>query len=204
MPVVFLDPLFEQEVRADRERRSVDRWDEVWDGVLVVPPTPNNEHQQLVLSLAVPLATITDRRSGDQVLPGANVGDRETGWASNYRIPDVAVYLAANPARDLGTHFAGGPDLAVEIISPGENPLAKLDFYAKAGTRELLVVDRKPWGLELYRLVAGRLVSIGRSDANEPAVLASSALPVSFRLCHASPRPMIVVTHAVTGRVWTA
>jgi hypothetical protein len=77
MPVLFLDPLFEQQFRQERERRSHDRWDEVWGGVLVVPPNPNNEHQGLVLSLAVPFTSVVDRDRGDQVLPGANVSDRE-------------------------------------------------------------------------------------------------------------------------------
>ena len=204
MPVLFLDPLFEQQFRQERERRSHDRWDEVWDGVLVVPPNPNNEHQRLVLSLAVPFASVIDRDRGDQVLPGANVSDREEGWTENYRIPDVLVCLAGGRAKDCSTHWAGGPDLAVEIVSPGEDPRQKLAFYAAIGTRELLVVDRKPWGIELYQLDGTQLILRGRSDVANPAVLASRVLPITFQLVDGLPRPTIRVTHTATGQVWVA
>lgn len=204
MSVLILDPMLASEYRNDREREGLDFRDEVWDGVLVVPPNPNNEHQRLVLGLVVPFATLIDRDNGDQALPGANVSDREHGWKHNYRIPDVVVCLAGGAAKDCGTHFHGGPDLAVEIVSPGEDPLAKLDFYAKVGTRELIVLNRKPWALELYQLFAGRLVPAGRSEAAKSVVLASSVLPLTFELRDAVPRPIVVVTHTVTGLTWTA
>jgi len=30
-----------------RRRTGADRWDEIWDGVLHMPPMPNREHQDL-------------------------------------------------------------------------------------------------------------------------------------------------------------
>jgi hypothetical protein len=44
MAVVIYDPLFEKHVRAEREKQWPNERDEVWEGVLVVPPLPNNEH----------------------------------------------------------------------------------------------------------------------------------------------------------------
>lgn len=41
------------------------------------------------------------------------------------------MYLAGSKAKDSGTHWVGGPDILVEITSPGEDPRQKLDFYAK-------------------------------------------------------------------------
>src|ERR1700722_1318670 len=75
MPVVIYDPLYEQHVRAERERRWSNERDEVWEGVLVVPPMPNNEHQILVMSLSYAFASGVNRAGGDGVLPGANVSD---------------------------------------------------------------------------------------------------------------------------------
>lgn len=204
MSVLILDPDLAREFREERETRQLDRWDEVWDGVLVVPAVPNNEHQRLVQRLSSPLSAVIDRDGGDQVQPGANVSDRETGWKKNYRIPDILVFLAGNPAKDCDTHWCGGPDLAVEIVSPGDQPTKKLDFYAKVGTRELLVLDRDPWALELYQLAAGVLQPAGRSDVAKPAVLASGVLPLTFQLRAGTPRPTIVVTHTATGQTWTA
>jgi hypothetical protein len=204
MAVLINDPELAKEYRESRERSGLDRYDEVWEGVLVVPAVPNNEHQRLVMQLAIPFSAVIDWPCGDQVLPGANVSDRDADWTDNYRIPDVVVYLAGNPARDSGTHRVGGPDLAVEIASPGDDPRKKLDFYAKVGTRELLVIDRRPWAIELYQLRGGGLQLAGRSDGANPAVLPSAVLPLSFQLRDGTPRPGIIVTHVATGQTWAA
>lgn len=204
MPVMIYDPILEQKVRAERERLFPNVRDEVWEGVLVVPPLPNTEHQKTVMDLCYAFASVVSRAGGDSVLPGANVSDREADWTSNYREPDVVVYLATNPAKDHSTHWVGGPDLAVEVVSPGEDPRLKFDFYAKVGTREVLIVARDPWALELYQLQGGKLVLAGTSDAATSAVLASAALPLAFQLRPGSPRPVVHVTHTATGQTWTA
>lgn len=204
MAVMIHDPMYEQHVRATRERMFPNNRDEVWDGVLVMPPRPNNEHQIVVTDLALAFVAVIDRKAGDLALAGANVSDRDAGWADNYREPDVLVILHTNPAKNSGTHWVGGPDLAVEVTSPGEDPRAKLDFYAKVGTRELLVVDRYPWVLELYQLQNGKLVPVGTSDTATSAVLASAALPLTFRLQPGAPRPTIHIAHTATGQTWAA
>src|SRR5688500_17695917 len=117
-----------------------------------MPALPNNEHQNLVMRLGVPFAAVVNWEAGDSVPPGANVSARVAGWKQNYRCPDVVVALAGGRAQDCGTHWCGGPDFVVEIRSPSEDPRDKLDFYAAVGTREVLVIDRDPWGLELFRL----------------------------------------------------
>ncbi len=204
MSVLILDPELAREFRDERKTRKLDRWDEVWDGVLVVAAVPNNEHQRLVSRLSVPFMAIIDWDGGDQVQPGANVSDRDKGWKKNYRIPDVLVFLKGNPATDCITHWCGGPDLAVEIVSPGDKPKEKFAFYAKIGTRELLIVDRDPWSLELYQLRKSQLQLAGRSDLTNQAVLASTVLPLSFQLLNANPRPIIHIAHHSNGQTWTA
>lgn len=204
MSVIFLDPAVEREVREDRERRGVDRWDEVWEGVLVVPPSPNTEHFRLVSRLNTAFSAVIDWDRGDQAAPGGNVSDRDRDWSKNYRVPDEVVYLAGNPAVDRGTHWIGGPDLAVEVVSSGEDPQAKFAFYASINTREVLIVDRDPWALELYQLAGGVLRPAGRSDLANPAVLASGVLPLTFQLQAGTPRPTILVAHTATGQTWTA
>lgn len=204
MPVMIYDPVWADRVRLMRSAQAPNARDEVWDGVLVMPPMPNNEHQDLVNDLAFAFRSVINRTGGDRVQPGANVSDRDSGWTSNYREPDVVVYLTTNPATDCVTHWVGGPDLAVEVVSPGEDARLKLDFYAKVGTRELLVVDRDPWKLELYQLQGGKLVSVGTSDVAGGAILASCALPLTFRLQAGAARPVIHIAHTTDGRTWTA
>lgn len=197
MGVLFLDPVVERQIRDDVTRDS--RWDEVWEGVLVVPPSPNTEHFRIVSRLNSAFSSVIDWDAGDQAAPGGNVSDTK-----NYRIPDVLVCLAGNSAVDHVTHWVGGPDLVVEIISPGEDALAKLDFYAEVGSRELLVIDRDPWRLELFQLKDGVLEPAGESDLANPAVLNSVVLPLTFQLRAGPTRPVIHMTHTATGQTWTA
>lgn len=165
---------------------------------------PNSEHQILATDLALAFQGGIDRAAGDLALVGANVSDRVTGWTENYREPDVLVVLHTNTARHCGTHWAGGPDLAVEIVSPGENPRLKLDFYAKVNTRELLIVERDPWAVEMYQLQSGALVLVGSSTDANGLVLTSTVLPLTFALQAGAARPTIRITHTATGQVWTA
>lgn len=202
--VLVTDPDLARELREERDRYHPDARDEVWEGVLVMAPLANNDHQVLVMKLAAAFSDVIDWDRGDSVQPGANVSDRDADWLTNYRIPDVVVYLATNPAKNSDTHWVGGPDLAVEIASPGEEPRLKLDFYAKVSTREVLIVDRAPWSVELYQLRNGAMVSAGQSNEANALVLKSEALPLSFQLQPGTPRPGILVTHVVTGQTWTA
>jgi Uma2 family endonuclease len=204
MPVLIFDPTMEQAIRTARDNSDVGRHDEVWEGVLVVPAQANNEHQRIVAKLTAAFSNVIDWDAGDQALPGCNVTDRDKDWTHNFRDPDVAVYLSTNPAKDCDTHWVGGPDLAVEIVSPGEDPRQKLDFYAKVKTREVLVIDRDPWAVELYRLRRGKMALVGKSDAADPAVLASTALPLTFRLRPGKPRPTVLVAHTDGKQTWTA
>lgn len=175
--------------------------DEVWDGeLLVLFPLPDNEHQEIRGLLGMPLHELESR----YFALGCNISDRHKGWLSNDRCPDVVLNLKGNPARDCGTHKCGGPDFLVEIASPGEKPRDKLDFYAKGNTREVLIIDRTPWALELYQLKRRKLVSMGRSTLKDRAVLASNTLPFSFQLKRGKERPTILVTHTATGQTWTA
>ena len=49
MAMVLADP--DPEWLAERARLGIDRWDEVWDGVLHVPPTPATAHQRFAADL---------------------------------------------------------------------------------------------------------------------------------------------------------
>ena len=163
---------------------------------------PHLEHQGVGTALATVLTIAIEWTGLGHVFQGVNVSDREDDWEHNYRIPDVAVYLQGNPARACVTHWFGGPDLAFEIVSPNDRCREKLPFYASIRTRELMIVDRDPWALELYRLQGDTFVLIGTSDLAQPTLLASAALPMSFRLVPGAKRPRIEVDHADGVQRW--
>jgi Uma2 family endonuclease len=131
-----------------------------------------------------------------------NVSDREEDWTYNFRVPDVAVFLAGTAARNCGTHWVGGPDFVVEIASPGDDTRDKLPFYGQVGTRELLLIDRDPWGLELYRNREGTMSLVGTSRVEAGDWLPSAVLPFRFRLIADAGRPRIEVAQTEGPGSW--
>ena len=149
MAAVIRDPILEEQILADRAKSGADRYDEVWEGLYITAPMPNDEHQMLVGRFTRVLdEVITDHELG-QVRPGVNISDRVEDWRQNYRVPDVAVFLNNTKAINHDSFWHGGPDFAIEIISPGDQARDKLAFYAATQTRELLIIDRAPLQLEL-------------------------------------------------------
>lgn len=201
MATVVMDRRLAEELRQERKAAGSDRWDEVWEGTYMMAPLPNIEHQQIASRLAVICEQVLGWDSGAIVMQGTNVSDREKGWEHNYRCPDVAVYLAGTPAKNCDTHWCGGPDFAVEIVSDDDRTRDKLPFYSAVGTRELLIVDRDPWGLELLRLGGGKLKSVGTSIARTKVSLSSEVIPLTFRLTGGKNRPTIEVTQP-GGNTW--
>ncbi len=204
MEMIVLDPFEQGELIEKRIDSGADRFDEVWDGVYIVSPLPNDEHQDVVGLLTYAFICAIQGPGLGLVRPGVNVSDLEEQWEHNYRGPDVVVFLKGTKSRNLGTHWMGGPDFAVEVVSRNDRSREKFEFYAKVGTRELLLVDRYPWGLELYRLVDGVLVLVGTSTLDRPEFLSSQVLPLRFRLVAGDERPSIEITHADGVQRWSA
>lgn len=202
MVALITDPSLEEQLIEQRRAAGADRYDEVWEGVYVMAPLANDEHQDLVTGISAKLRSAIQEESRGLVRAGANISDRRQDWTYNYRCPDVVVFLNETRAENCDTHWYGGPDFAVEIVSPGDRTREKLDFYAKVGTRELLIVDRDPWALELYRLEDGKLVQAGRSTTDDATVLDSRVLPLTWRLVSGEKRPQIEIAHTDGRQQW--
>jgi len=202
MNIIILDPFAWRALLEQRRLTGADRFDEVWDGVYIVSPLPNDEHQDISTAFATCFSIAISYTGLGKVRAGTNISDLQKHWKSNYRCPDVAVFLKGTKSRLANTHYVGGPDFAVEVVSRRDKSREKLDFYAKVDTRELLIVDRFPWALELYRLVDGILALVGKSTLEDPATLASDVLPLSLRLVPAEERPMIEVVHSDGVQSW--
>jgi Uma2 family endonuclease len=202
MAMLVLDSWTEQRVKAEREVSGADRYDEIWDGVYVVVPVPDNEHQDIRTGLAIALQTAVGFASPVNIYAGVNLSDRVDDFLFNCRVPDVALVYPDGAASDCGTHYCGGPDFCVEIVTSGDRSRDKLPFYAAVGVRELLLIDRDPWTLELYRLAAGRLELAGTCDLAASNVLASYVVPASFGLVHGDARPTIEVAHRDGVQRW--
>ena len=199
MAILILDPdrvaqLYRLWPGLDDERTT-----EVWEGVTVLTPKADAEHREVVGGLSALFDTLFRAKLVGAASASATLANRTPDWKSNYCNPDAVVFLTGNPVVNHETHWAGGPDLVVEVISPGETPSAKFAFYAAVGTKELLIVHRQPWKLELFTLTDGQLTLAGSS----PTVCTSVGLGLTFQLVEGTPRPRIAVSHPATGGAWS-
>jgi Uma2 family endonuclease len=203
MPTLILDPNVERQLSDLRTASGASQHDEVWDGVTIVMPLPNIEHQRIVAFFLKVFQEIFVQGSPVECLPGANVSDRIAGWDQNYREPDVVVVREGENAQLFENHLYGAAELLIEIVSPGDKCRDKLPFYASIGTKEVLIVDRYPWQLELYQLRRGKMRLAGAVRPGDGTSFTSAAVPLTFSLIRNRRRPKMRITHSETGQEWT-
>ena len=166
MPTLVRDPQpAEFEALLERRRRlGQDLFDEVWEGVLHMNPAPHSQHARLEWQLAGILAPLA-KRAGRRALGQFNLGEDR-----DYRVPDGALVRPGPDAVYLPTAA-----LVLEIVSPGDESWAKLEFYAAHGVGELLIVDPQEktvsWmgleGGEYRHLKRSRLIELGAAELAE-------------------------------------
>jgi Uma2 family endonuclease len=203
MAALIMDPDVQRRMIARRRRLGIDHWDEVWDGVYVMAPAADNQHFEVAADLLTVLVECVRRPGLGRVMPGINISDRKEGWRKNFRCPDVTVFLTGTAAEDCGKFWYGGPDFAIEIVSPHDRTRKKIPFYEKVGTRELLIVDRRPWQLTHFCLLNGKLCEVGRSTFEAPSDLRSAVVPLTFRLVGDASKPAILIRHHDGKQQWT-
>jgi Uma2 family endonuclease len=204
MAMLIADPWLEEKLKEQRKAWGADHHDEVWEGVYFMAPLPNDEHQELVMALGSALYATIDGAELGKTRPGVNLAGFGDNWEHDYRIPDVVVFLKQTAAENLETHWRGAADFVVEITSPADRTYEKIPFYSRLGVRELLIVDRQPWALKLYRLRESTLEQVAASTLQQADILDSAVLPLRFQLVAGQPRPQIEITHVKTGQHWLA
>ena len=129
----------------ERRRLGVDRWDEMWEGVLHMVPPPAERHQSLGSAVVAVLHRLARAR-------GLKLAYEIGLFAADddYRVPDIGVYRP-DQASDRGLEDAA--ELVIELVSPGDESRVKLPWYAAHGVREIVLVDRDTLAVELYRSV---------------------------------------------------
>ncbi len=125
---------------------------ELVDGQIRMTPA-GYRHGRVSVRLATVLAAFTsERRLGD-------VLDSSTGFrmpSGNVRLPDVSFVAAERaPARSDQKGFSNViPDLAIEVLSPGDRPrevLDKVGEYLDSGVRMVWVIDPEARAAVVYR-----------------------------------------------------
>lgn len=137
------------DVQAIRKLSGADQWDEMWEGVLHMPPSPNRDHQDLEFVLESYLRFYWAPRHQAKVFHQINVA-AIGGWPDSYRIPDIVLLLPPRFNIDRNEYFEGAPDVVVEIHSPGDEAYEKLPFYCDLGVPEVWIIHRDSREPEIY------------------------------------------------------
>lgn len=116
---------------ARRRAEGLDGRDEVWKGVYHVAPHEHTRNGRVAMMLTV-LLDGPARAAGLHAGGSFNLGEPD-----DFRVPDLGYHRGVD---DLGT-YAPTAALVIEVLSPGDESLAKLPFYAERGVDEVWLVD---------------------------------------------------------------
>lgn len=139
----------------ERRRLGHDRFDEVWDGVLHIVPSPSSMHQRFEGNLEAVLRPRV-MPSGFEVFHNLDLLDRVKG-EDNYRQPDIAV-VSPNDVMERG--IKGHAELVIEILSPNDESREKFPFYAKCRIPEYWIVHPITRAIEVYFLQGDAYVTV--------------------------------------------
>jgi Uma2 family endonuclease len=144
------------------------------EGELVMTPSPNRWHQQVLRELALKLQAHVEKHALGEVFFApldVTLDDR------NVVQPDILFVSKERSGILQGGRVIGAPDLCVEILSPGTQRIdrvRKLELYARFGVTHYWIVDLDTRTIEEYALAGDvyRVRSITEYDAPfRPAVL---------------------------------
>jgi Uma2 family endonuclease len=106
------------------------------------------------MNVALPLGVFLKKKPLG-VLLGAETGFRIAEDPDTVRAPDVAfVRVERVSASPMKGFFPGAPDLAVEVLSPGDHAsevLDKVHDWLRAGCQTVWIVDPRTCTISIYR-----------------------------------------------------
>jgi Uma2 family endonuclease len=151
---------------------------ELWDGELIMSPTPSFFHQEIAFRFQRALHDWVAARQLGKV-----VGAPIDMVLSPHRVaqPDVA-FIATARLAIIDRVIIGPADLAAEVVSLGgrnRDRIEKRDLYEQHGIKEYWIIDPEPETVDVLALVNGRYELAGRSQAAERA---SSRLLPGFEM----------------------
>jgi Uma2 family endonuclease len=134
---------------------------EIMNGVLIMTPAPEPDHQSAIARLTYYLLQAIEFKGLGRVLPSP-VDVRLT--SDRVVQPDVLVVLNANLEKIARKYVVGGPDLVVEVASPGTaiyDRLSKFEAYEEAGVPEYWIVHPLEKTIEVLVLEDDGYQSLG-------------------------------------------
>ena len=111
MLLVIQDETLSAELIAQRRASGQDKYDEIGDGVYVMAPMADNEHQDLVNAFSTALTIAWDVQGLGRTQPGANVsndgptGDVIFAFPTSCALPPIAKRLIADRTGSAGPNL---------------------------------------------------------------------------------------------------
>ncbi|HKQ38711.1 MAG TPA: Uma2 family endonuclease [Verrucomicrobiae bacterium] len=152
---------------------------ELWDGELIMSPTPTPKHQTIVLSFASRLREfVNEKKLGRVFVSPLDVILTQTRVVQ----PDVLFISNANMAI-LQDRIRGAPDLCMETVSRTwrRDRIEKRELYSEFGVKEYWIIDPERASIEVLELVKGTFQTYARtSDAQTARSKLLDGFGVSF------------------------
>ena len=134
---------------------------EIWDGTLVMAPTPFFQHQDIVFRMGMALDRwVRPRRIGKVIISPMDVVFEQDLVLQ----PDV-MFIAKDRTHIIQRHVMGAPDLAVEVVSGGRRKRDykdKRERYEEHGVKEYWILDSEQKHIEIWSLEEDFFVLQGR------------------------------------------
>ncbi|HID62212.1 MAG TPA: Uma2 family endonuclease [Anaerolineae bacterium] len=147
---------------------DTNRFVELSEGELIMPPHPTHTHQLIVLELATVMRAFVQQKD----LGTVQIAPLPVRlWPGKIREPDI-LFVAREHADRIGEQVYGPPDLVVEVLSPATQRTdrqEKATEYARAGVREYWIVDPEARTIEVLVLQEGRYRLLGKWNEGETA-----------------------------------
>lgn len=127
---------------------------ELWDGELIMSPTPTPNHQTIVGSFYRALHEFVRGKKLGKVFPSPL-----DVVFSEHRVVQPDVFFILNAKKDIiQDQIRGVPDLVFEVISPGtwkRDRVEKKSLYEQVGVAEYWIVDPESHTIEVFALTKG-------------------------------------------------
>ena len=157
---------------------------EIIDGELHVSKAPGLEHQHVCVQLTTAIQIWISALGFGRVYGGPGLVFSE----DNDVIPDV-IWITQDRlriGRDASSHITVGPELAIEVLSPGSanerrDRESKLALYSRRGVNEYWIVDWRRHTVDVFRRVdeaLTRVATLGDGETITSLLLPGFELPV--------------------------
>ena len=141
---------------------------ELINGELIAMPLPKAPHARAANRLGAPLMQfVLDRDLGEVYI--GDVGYQLTWNPDTALGPDVS-FISKQRLKEMGEeegYWQGPPDLAVEVLSPGDRRgkvNKKISLWLRSGTKQVWIVDPKHRTVTIYRSEVDTTTFSGTDD----------------------------------------